>query len=327
MEFGFIPTEGGCMYESSLRQVELGERLGLDSVWMEEHHGINNHYWPAPLMVLAGYATRTHRIRLGTNIAVLPFYNPVRAAEDSAMLDMMSGGRMILGVAIGYRPDEFLMMSTALDNRGARFAEAVELIRALWTQDEVTFHGKYYNFDRIRIEPKPVNPAPMLWIGGWGDLSLKRAAEIGDAWIPGPTADLAKLLACQKTYRDYQVKAGKDPAKYPVPLTRETVIAETDERAWQMAEEHLLINYRDEYAGGWQHPLVSQEAAPDNLRALDRERFIIGSPETCVKKIQRYRESFGVTHLIFRLFFPETPDDFILRELELLGQEVLPAFR
>jgi alkanesulfonate monooxygenase SsuD/methylene tetrahydromethanopterin reductase-like flavin-dependent oxidoreductase (luciferase family) len=327
MEFGFIPTEGGHMYQESLRQVETGERLGFDSVWMEEHHGIQNHYWPSPLMVLAGYATRTQRLKLGTDIAVLPFYNPVRAAEDSAMLDVMSCVRMIFGVAIGYRPDEFVMMGTPLEQRGSRTAEAIELIRQLWTQEEVSFQGKHYNLDKVRIEPKPFNPALPLWIGGWGELSLKRAAEIGDAWLPGPTADLAKLLDCQMTYHRFLKDAGLAAGKQAVPLTRETVIADTDEEAWEMAEKHLLINYRDEYAGGWLHPLVSQEQAPGNLRALDRERFIIGSPDTCAAKIRHYSESFGVTHLIFRLFFPGTPEEFILHELELLGREVLPAFR
>src|SRR2546421_10240437 len=106
VKLGFIPIEGGHYYEESLEEVTRAEALGFDSVWMEEHHSVANHYWPSPLTVLAGFATRTSRVTLGTDIAVGAFHHPVRLAEDVAMLDRMSGGRGALGVAIGYKPDQ-----------------------------------------------------------------------------------------------------------------------------------------------------------------------------------------------------------------------------
>src|SRR5258707_7712887 len=109
IKIGFIPIEGGEYYKEALEEVRRGEELGFDSVWMEEHHSVTDHYWPSPLQVLAGFATRTSRIRLGTDILVAPFYHPVRLAEDVALLDIMSGGRFTLGIAIGYKPDEFLL--------------------------------------------------------------------------------------------------------------------------------------------------------------------------------------------------------------------------
>jgi len=188
MKFGFIPTEGGHYYSASLEEVQAGEAYGFDSVWMEEHHGVKNHYWPSPLVILASYASRTSRLVLGTNIAVLPFYNPVRMAEDAALVDGLSGGRLVLGVAIGYRPDEFAMMATPLDGRGSRFVEAITLIRRLWTEDCVTFEGEHYRYQQISIEPKPLSrPCPPIWLGGCVPLALARAAELGDAWIPGPS--------------------------------------------------------------------------------------------------------------------------------------------
>src|SRR3972149_7721646 len=104
MRFGFIPTEGGLFFKEALEEALYGEELGFDSVWLEEHHSIRNHYWPSPLMALAGFAARTSRILLGTDIVVLPFYHPVRAAEDAAMLSVISGGRALLGAALGHRP-------------------------------------------------------------------------------------------------------------------------------------------------------------------------------------------------------------------------------
>ena len=213
MKFGFIPTEGGLYYKEFLEEVLLGEELGFDSVWLEEHHGVRNHYWPSPLVALAGIATRTERLLIGTNILVLPFYHPVRVAEDTAMLDIMSGGRFILGAAIGYKPDEFDLYQTPLEKRGGRFEEAIRLIKTLWAEEQVDFEGQYYRVKGLKIEPRPVNPPP-IWLGGWGELSLARAATLGDAWIPGPTANLAKLLEAQGAYHQ-QPGQGSDRSCFP----------------------------------------------------------------------------------------------------------------
>lgn len=327
MRFGFIPTEGGHFFEQALREVLLGEELGFHSAWMEEHHGVRNHYWPSPLVVLAGFATRTSKILLGTNIAVLPFYHPVRAAEDVAMLDVISSGRVIFGVAIGYRPQEFALYGAPLENRGARLSEAIRLTRRLWTEESVTFSGRHYAVSDARIEPRPLRPVP-IWIGGWGDLSLRRAAELGDAWIPGPTASLEKLLDAQATYRRHLAKFGRDPGAVPTPLTRELVIAETEARARELAERHLLVNYRDEYGKDWSHPLIGREDGTpvDRLDDLGRDRFLIGTPDQVVRQIERFRETFGVDHLIFRTYFPGMPHEHIMAELRLLAKEVMPAF-
>jgi alkanesulfonate monooxygenase SsuD/methylene tetrahydromethanopterin reductase-like flavin-dependent oxidoreductase (luciferase family) len=138
MKFGFIPTEGGAFFQEALQEAMAGEALGFDSVWLEEHHGIRDHYWPSPLMALAGIATRTTTILLGTDIAVLPFYHPVRVAEDVALLDIISGGRAIFGAAIGYRAPEFALYDVPLEGRGGRFVEMLQIMRALWTQAAIS---------------------------------------------------------------------------------------------------------------------------------------------------------------------------------------------
>ncbi len=331
MKFGFIPTEGGIFYKEFLEEVLLGERLGFDSVWLEEHHGVKNHYWPSPLVALAGVATKTERMLIGTDIIVLPFYHPVRVAEDAAMLDIISKGRFILGVAIGYKPDEFELYQAPLKMRGARFEEMVQLIKELWTQEEVNFEGKYFQVSGLKIEPRPVSkPHPPVWVGGWGDLSLARAAKLGNAWVPGPTADLNKLIDCQQTYRQNLAQIGIDPESVATPLTREVVIAPTDGQAREMAEKHLLINYRDEYGGGkWKHPFIGSEdaAAVDQFDEISRERFLVGSPETVTSELKYFEDVFGVDHLICRLYFPGMPHEFIMQELKLIAEEVMPAFK
>jgi len=234
LKLGFIPIEGGHYYREALEEVTRAEDLGFDSVWMEEHHSVANHYWPSPFTVLAGFATRTSRVTLGTDIAVAAFYHPVRLAEDVALLDVMSGGRAVLGIALGYKPDEFALYGVDLARRGARFEEQLEIVRGLWTRDRVSFKGTYYTVEG-RLEPRPVQtPHPPLWIGGWGDLTLRRAATLGDNWIPGPTADLARLLAGKRQFLANLAAAGR-PAPQEWPLTRDLIIADTDRRARELA--------------------------------------------------------------------------------------------
>jgi probable F420-dependent oxidoreductase len=326
LKFGMIPIEGGQFYREALEEVVRAEELGFDSVWMEEHHGVKDHYWPSPLTVLAGFATRTPRMLLGTDILVMPFYHPVRLAEDVALLDVISGGRFILGTAIGYKPDEFALYDTPLEKRGARFEEGLKLMRSLWTEEMVTFKGKYYKLDNGRIEPKPLTkPHPPVWIGGWGKLTLKRAATLGQNWIPGPTADLARLQDGKRQFLLHRSAAGLTaPTEWP--LTRDVIIADTDREARELAERHIMVSYRHEYAGGWRHPFIDASIATD-LDGLMKDRFLIGGPDQVVAGITRFVEVYGMTHLICRLFFPGMPHAHIMRELDLLARKVMPAFQ
>jgi len=325
LQVGFIPIEGGHYYRDALEEVVRAEDLGFDSVWMEEHHSVTNHYWPSPLPVLAGFATRTSRMRLGTDILVAPFYHPVRLAEDTAMLDVMSGGRFVLGVAIGYKPDEFALYGVELEKRGARFEEQLAIMSGLWTQESVSFAGTYYRVDG-RLEPKPLTrPHPPVWIGGWGDITLRRAATLADNWVPGPTADLARLLAGKQRFIADRRAAGRTDALTEWPLTRVVIIADTDREARELAEKHIMISYRKEYAGGWRHPFIDASIATD-LDALMKDRFLIGGPDQVVRALKPFVSEYGMTHLICRVFFPGMPHRHIMRELELIAKEVRPAF-
>lgn len=328
MKFGLIPVEDSRYFAESLRQVELAEEHGFDSVWLEEHHGTSGHYHPSPLVYLAGFATRTERLILGTDIAVLPLYHPVRVAEDVAQLDVMSNGRVILGVAIGYRPEEFAAFQTPLDGRGAQFVEMLQLIKGLWTGEKVTFESERYPLRDFTLEPRPIQrPRPPIWLGGWGKLALKRAAVLGDAWVPGPTANLAKLLGAQEQYDAHLAELGIRPADRERPLTRDVVIAGSQVRAEELAERFLLPAYRDEYSS-WAHPLIgaADATATDRLAELRQGRFIIGDPERVIEQINFFEEQFGMNQLICRLHFPGMPAEVVTESVELIGREVIPAF-
>ena len=326
LKIGFIPIEGGHYYRDALEEVARGEELGFDSVWMEEHHSVVNHYWPSPLPVLAGFASRTSKVILGTDILVAPFYHPVRLAEDVAMLDVISNGRFVLGVAIGYKPDEFALYGAELEKRGARFEEQLAVMKGLWTQESLAFKGTYYTVEG-KLEPKPVTkPHPPVWIGGWGDITLRRAATLGDNWVPGPTADLGRLLTGKKQFLANREAAGRSAPPAEWPLTRDVVIADTDKQARELAERHIMVSYRKEYAGGWRHPFIDASIATD-LDALTKNRFLIGGPDQVIKALTPFVKEYGMTHLICRLFFPGMPHAHIMRELDLLAREVMPALR
>jgi probable F420-dependent oxidoreductase len=326
LKIGFIPIEGGHYYRDALEEVARGEELAFDSVWMEEHHSVVNHYWPSPLPVLAGFASRTSKVILGTDILVAPFYHPVRLAEDVAMLDVMSNGRFVLGVAIGYKPDEFALYGAELEKRGARFEEQLAVMKGLWTQESLAFKGTYYTVEG-KLEPKPVTkPHPPVWIGGWGDITLRRAATLGDNWVPGPTADLGRLLTGKKQFLANREAAGRSAPPAEWPLTRDVIIADTDKQARELAERHIMISYRKEYAGGWRHPFIDASIATD-LDALMKNRFLIGGPDQVIKALTPFVKEYGMTHLICRLFFPGMPHAHIMRELDLLAREVMPALR
>jgi alkanesulfonate monooxygenase SsuD/methylene tetrahydromethanopterin reductase-like flavin-dependent oxidoreductase (luciferase family) len=328
VKFGFIPVEDSRYYQEALKQVELAEELGFDSVWLEEHHGTSRHYHPSPLIYLAGFATRSERILLGTDIAILPLYHPVRLAEDVAQLDIMSKGRVILGAAIGYREEEFAAFQTPLKGRGAQFEEMLVLIKRLWSEDNLDFESERYALNNFTLEPKPFQkPRPPIWLGGWGRLSIQRAASLGDAWIPGPTANLVKLKEAQARYNDHLLELEVDPQSRPRPLTRDVVIASSDKDAEELAQSYLLPAYRDEYSS-WSHPLIgtSDSTATDILEELRQDRFIIGSPSKVIEQIDYFKEQFGMDHLICRLHFPGMPVNKVLSAVRLIGEEVIPVF-
>ncbi|HXG39398.1 MAG TPA: LLM class flavin-dependent oxidoreductase [Candidatus Limnocylindrales bacterium] len=327
IRFGFIPTEGGRMFREALAEVELGEALGFDSVWIEEHHGVRDHYWPSPLVAAAAFAARTSRIALGTDVIVASFYGAVRLAEDVAVLEALSDGRFTLGVGLGYKPDEFALYDAPLERRGERLEELLPVLRALWRGERVDHEGRHLVVHGS-IEPVPPTP-PAIWIGGWGPKTLERAARLADAWVPGPTADLARLAGLRRDYDAALVAAGRDPTSVPRPLTRDVVIAETDAEAWRLAERHLLVSYRDEYGGSWRHPIIGATDSPrvDSLDELVRDRLIVGGPERCIRQLRRFVDELGVDQVIFRLYFPGVPHEHVVAELKLLAGEVIPAFR
>lgn len=317
MRFGIQPIQWGTDYRQTADETLLAEELGFHSVWISEHHGRESGYYPSPLVLLAGLATRTRSILLGTNVVLLPLYHPVRVAEDAGLVDVMSGGRLVLGLALGYRPEEFHLFGVPSRERASRLEEGIQIIKRLWTEDVVTHAGRHFHFTDASIFPKPLQrPRPPIWLGGWVDQAVRRAARIGDAWFPGPTATWEKLTHCYGVYREALSSLGGTPGE--VPLIREVFVAETQAEADRDGGVHLARMYQEDYVA-WGHATV----AGSNL---GQTRFIVGDPTTCIRAIQLYRQRFGITHFIARMHAPGMDPKAVERSMRLFAQHVMPAF-
>lgn len=203
------------------------EELGFDSVWVHDHvfnvghvfDRIGGRPYYEPLTLLSFVAARTTRVRLGTSVLVLPYHNPIRLAKTAATLDVLSGGRLILGVGVGSIEQEALAMGSPFAERGAVSDEAIAVMRTLWTQEDPRFDGKYSRFSGMKFSPKPVQrPSIPLVIGGISPAAIRRAARLGDGWQPlglSPEA-LGQSMA---SLREQALTHGRDVAKIPVSIT------------------------------------------------------------------------------------------------------------
>ncbi len=324
MKLGLSPLQGTESFEETIRECERAEAAGFDSVWLGEHHN-NPVLYPAPLLGLAAIAARTSRVSLGTGVLLLPLYHPMCVAEEGAMVDMISGGRLILGVGAGYAPEEFAAFGLSVKQRGSRLDEGAALLRRLWTETGVTHHGRYYHVEDATVGPRPVQrPAPPIWFGAWTAPAIERAARLGDAWLGGPSAALSELSSCVASYRDKRKELGKDPGT--IAAFRYVFVAGTTEEALSSAGESFIQAYENMYFR-WPHPIIKRPDGELTIERLAENRIILGDPETCIREISRFRQELGLDHLICRFSVPGISRDASMGSLDLFAREVMPALR
>jgi probable F420-dependent oxidoreductase len=321
MKIGLSPLQVGD-FEETIRQCVDAEAAGFDSVWLGEHHN-NPVLSPAPLLRLAAIAARTRRIRLGTGVLLLPLYHPLAVAEEASTVDVISGGRLILGLGAGYAPEEFDAFGVPLKERGSRMDEAVALLQRLWSEDRVTHDGRHYHLTNATVAPRPVQrPRPPIWFAGWVEPAIRRAARFGDAWLGGPSATLPELSTCVRIFRDARNAAGRDGGE--IALMRYAFVAESVERAREIAGRSFISSFEHTYFK-WPHPVVRRPAGDLTIERLAQDRIILGDPATCIRQIERFRAELGLTHLICRISAPGVPPDAARTSVDLFTREVMPA--
>jgi probable F420-dependent oxidoreductase len=324
MKIGLSPLQGQATFDETLRECERAEAAGFDSIWLGEHHN-NPVLYPAPLIGLAAVASRTRSVRLGTGVLLLPLYHPVMVAEEAAMVDMISGGRLILGVGAGYAPEEFSMFGCSLKERGSRLEEGASLLHRLWTEADVTHRGRHYRVDNATIAPRPVQrPRPPLWFGAWAEPAIRRAARLGDAWLVGPSATLSEIAPCARLYRASCLETGKGEGE--VALFRYVFVAGSTTAAINAAGDSFIQAFERMYFR-WPHPIVKRPAGQLTIERLAEDRIILGDPISCANEILRFRRALGFEHLVCRFSVPGISREACQTSVELFTREVMPALR
>jgi len=326
VRFGLSPIQSGGDFGETIAECERAEAAGFDSVWLGEHHNSALLY-PAPLVGLAAIASRTRRVRLGTGVLLLPLYHPVAVAEEAAMVDVISRGRLILGVGAGYAPEEFAAFGVSTRERGSRLDEATPLIHRLWSEDDVTHEGSHYRITKATLRPRPVQrPRPPIWFAGWVEPAIRRAGRLGDAWLGGPSAKLDELAGCARLYREAMTTAGRDAAAGEVALIRYVFVAESLARARAVAGAAFIRSFEETYFR-WPHPVVKRPPGDLTIERLSEDRIILGDPATCIRQIERFQRETGLTHLVCRMSVAGIPADAARASMDLFTREIIPALK
>ena len=299
-----------------VRQAELADELGYDSAWVPQHY-VSAPYasiQPGPLLGLL--AAHTRRLRLGTGVYLLPFSRPVVVAEEMASLDWITGGRLIFGSGMGYRREEFEAIGVPMAERVGRFVEALTLIRQLWTQDHVSYQGKYYAVNNVTISLKPKQPlGPPVWIGGSVAAAVRRAARIGDVWVSSMNPSFEELRALLGEFD--AARDGLPPAPER-PTMRECYIGQTSESAISEVRDILYAKYRTYQSWG---VASSQSKVEDRVgfEALMQTKFLVGDERTVADRLRWLRDELGIDHVIARVRWPGLSEEQALETMRRLA--------
>jgi len=291
------PGGAGFLWEL----VELCERSAIDSIWFSDRLSSPLPV-PEAMTTLAAIAARTVRLKFGPSVLVLPYRTPLVAAKEMATIDYLSGGRLLPAVGIGVElPKEFEASGVPFKERGRRTDEAIQVIRRLWLEDEVTFHGEFYRLDRITILPKPAQKPPPIWIGGKSDAATRRTGRLGDGWIPSFITPDEFGRGVEQVQRHAREARREVPADHFGALINYT-FADSRDAALKLANAYIPRNRVDDAT------LAASTA--------------FGPPEVLALKIQEYVEGGG-SKFVLR---PLCPPEQMLDQLSHLAEEVIPAF-
>jgi alkanesulfonate monooxygenase SsuD/methylene tetrahydromethanopterin reductase-like flavin-dependent oxidoreductase (luciferase family) len=331
--------------ESAVSHAQLADELGYEAIWLGEHHFSRHGIYGNVLTLGSFIAANTNRLRIGTAVVILPLNQPIRVAEEVAMVDVLSQGRMDLGVGSGYQRLEFGGFGVDLNESRARFAESLDVIVAAWTQENLKYEGKFYRWDgadNLNVQPKPhQTPYPNIYVAISAspetiDMAAKRNIRL---LVGGPTDIMGIAPQVVERWRNAMIDYGHDPVGIDIPCAKGIYVADTDEEA------EADIAAVDRF---WDLKLLSQIGSPISpsgeipkgyehwaMRTQDRENTLklntagtaalVGSPDTVARRIEELR-SMGLTYIFGGFGLPGMPEEKKMRAIELFGREVMPRF-
>lgn len=315
-------------YRDAIDLVRVVEESGLDAAWVSEHHFSADGYLPSLLPMLAAFAAVTERIELGTGVVLAPFHDPIRLAEDFAVVDQLSGGRTIAGFGIGWREEEFRAFGVETKTRVRRMSEIIEILRLAWKEERFDYAGKHFQYSSLAVTPKPARVPPIL-VGGFVDDAIRRAGRIGDGYIssrvPPERLEEAFRLASE-------ARTGDGHAGPPIVAVLQNAFVSNDlERDWPIVRDgigHQLGTY-----SGWREgtdvdgrPLEVMPPEENEIRrttAYGTSREVVGQLTPLVRVLAAYPES----HLIVRLHYPGMTAEPAATAIRTFADEVAPVLR
>lgn len=316
-------------YARIIEQAKLAEQAGLDSIWLSEHHGAADGYLPSLLPLAAAILASTKRLVVGTAVLLAPFHDPLRLAEDVAVLDQMSGGRFILGMGTGWRRSEFRAFGANPATRGRTLEETVEVLRLAWRGERFGFDGRVHRIDSAIVRPQPFTPGgPPIWLGGTGPRALVRAGRLGDGYF-GVCTPFDTAMSTFDAVLESVPAERRD--RFSFGQLRSGFIADDPDLGWKLARRGMT--YTMDVHARWAREEAGTPVEPDaTLTPEDAVRLynLIGTVDDVTAVLRPYEDRFGGrtdSHLCFRLYHPYMPHDAVLDAIQTFGRLTVPALR
>lgn len=319
------------LYADTLELAALAEHAGFDSVWLAEHHGAEDGYIPSLLPFLAAVAGRTTRLEVGTAVMLAPFHDPLRLAEDAAVVDNISGGRLNLGLGLGWVADEYRMFGVETKGRGRRLVEVVEILRKAWTGERFTHRGRFYSLEDVAVTPRPKRTPP-IYLGAATDKAIERAATLADGHYPPSSQAGSAVVERARTVIGIRRRNGLEgPYRFgfftPVGLGRDA------DDGWAQIRDGLL-HVRGSYAiwGQGGRDVSGARDLAASWEAQARSTSVVGAPKQVVDELKPVLD--GIRDLGFADVFvsailapPGTPPERARAQVETFAEKVIPALR
>jgi len=306
-------------------EAQVAEQSGFDSCLFSEHHQQADGYIPNVLMLAGMVGMKTERLKVGTCVVLIPLQHPVHVAEDAAIIDQMTGGRMILSLGVGYQQVDFDAFGIPIAERAGRAEEGIEIIRKAWAPGRFSHEGKFYKLANVSVTPKPAQKNMPIWLAAWTRPGLRRAGRIADAWITSPLESIPVIKSFAETYRAEARKHGRQPC---VVLMRDVLVSDSWEAA-RRASEPLMYTHRFYFRN-------NGYAMDDVLRNVKSEaewtfdvaapnRFIAGSPNDCLEQLRTWKREVEFDYLVLRMRHPGGPaHEQVVKAIRTFGEKVIP---
>jgi alkanesulfonate monooxygenase SsuD/methylene tetrahydromethanopterin reductase-like flavin-dependent oxidoreductase (luciferase family) len=308
-----------AVFARALERIAIMDQSGFDAVWLAEHHFSSFSVCPSVHMMGVLAAARTRRLRIGTGVSLAPFYHPLRLAEEVALLDVLSGGRVNWGAGRGFARVEFENFGVPPAESTERFHEAVEIVLRAWTEERLHFAGKHFRFDGVEVLPKPLQqPHPPVWMAATSEGAIAWAAGRGFSILMDPHAAHRDIGRKRRLYAERLAAAGFSIAGRDLPVARLVALGKTAAAAAEVARRGAQWIV-DSYFGAQHRPVgVADPTAPGAdpvARYLD-EVILHGTVDSVLDEILRLREEIGLDYLLAAPLSHET--------FMLLTEQVLP---